>query len=257
MLTADAARRSPRQPDSTGPLLLVLTVEGQPRRPQGPPAGCCPPPARRIRAAREREGRSILTGRVATRRGLRQIVQAGCPAFGAPQPGRGTQAAPSLQPAHVGFSFPLTLCLQGGADEVGAGGGQLPLLLLVAEAPQCRRRLQELLGGVAAAAIGLAGRVPVGGRLVGLESRQVPAAALPRLAMAGLHPPRAAGGGGAPVGAGWDSDLHHGRIHFGDDYLRLEEVWPGGVERSFGETTVRHQADEYSFIRFRHQTLMK
>lgn len=93
--------------------------------------------------------------------------------------------------------------------------------------------------------------------MVGLESRQVPAAALPRLAMAGLHPPRPAGGGGASVGAGGDSDLHHGRIHFGDDYLRLEEVWPGGAERSFGKTTTSHKADEYSFIRFWHQTLMK
>lgn len=47
--------------------------------------------------------------------------------------------------------------------------------------------------------------------------------------MAGLYPPRPAGGSGASVGAGWDSDLHHGGVHFGNDYLRLEDVWPEGV----------------------------
>lgn len=100
----------------------------------------------------------------------------------------------------------------------------------MAEAPQGCRRLQELLGGVGGGAISLGSRVPIRGGLIRLESGQVPAAALSRLAMTGLYPPRPARGGGASVGAGWNSDLHHGRIHFRDDYLRLEDVWPEGVE---------------------------
>lgn len=47
--------------------------------------------------------------------------------------------------------------------------------------------------------------------------------------MTGLYPPRPVGRSGASAGAGWDSDLHYRRIHFGNDYLRLEDVWPGRV----------------------------
>lgn len=106
----------------------------------------------------------------------------------------------------------------------------MPLLLLMAEAPQGCGGLQELLGGVSSRAINLGSCVLIRGGLIRLKSSQVPTAALTGLAMAGLYPPGPAGRGGASVGAGWDSDLHHGRIHFGNDYLRLEDVWPEGVE---------------------------
>lgn len=105
----------------------------------------------------------------------------------------------------------------------------MPLLLLMAEASQGCGGLQELLRGVRRT-ISLDACVPIRRGLIGLKSSQVPTAALTRLAMAGLYPPRPAGRRRAPVGAGWDGDLHHGRIHFRNDYLRLEDVWPGGAE---------------------------
>lgn len=100
----------------------------------------------------------------------------------------------------------------------------------MAEAPQGCRGLQQLLGGVGRGAVRLGGRVPVRRRLVRLKSGQVATAAFARFAVAGFDPPGPAGGGGPSVGARWDGDLHHGRIHFGNDYLRFEDVWPAEAE---------------------------
>lgn len=111
----------------------------------------------------------------------------------------------------------------------------------MAEAPQGCRGLQELLGGVIGRTVSLGSCVPIRRGLICLKSSQVPAAALTGLAMAGLYPPRPAGGSGAPVGAGGDSDLHDRRIHFGNDYLRLEDVWPervGGISQQLQSTSL-------------------
>lgn len=99
------------------------------------------------------------------------------------------------------------------------------------EAPQGCGRLQELLRGVSGRTVNLGSCVPVRGGLIGFKSSQVPTAALTGLTMAGLYPPRPAGRSGAPVRAGWNSDLHYGGVHFGNDYLRLKNVWPERVGR--------------------------
>lgn len=62
------------------------------------------------------------------------------------------------------------------------------MLLLVAEAPQSGRGLQMLPGGVGVGAVGLGSGVPVRRGLICLKSSQIPTAALPRLAVAGLYP---------------------------------------------------------------------
>ena len=104
------------------------------------------------------------------------------------------------------------------------GGGELPLLLVVADPPQGRAGVQEVLGGVRSGAPVLDRHRPMGSGLGGLEAGEVPAAALAGLAVAGLHPAGAAGGGGAPVGAGGDGHLHHRGVQLGKDHLRLQDI---------------------------------